>query len=38
MRLGKAGVSGFGPDLFDQPSDIVVTSTGGIPLTVRRNA
>ena len=24
MTLGKAGVSGSGPDLFDQPTDVVV--------------
>jgi DNA-binding beta-propeller fold protein YncE len=33
MRLGKAGVSGAGPDLFDQPNDVVVTPTGDIFVT-----
>jgi hypothetical protein len=30
MRLGKAGVSGSGPDLFDQPNDLVVAPNGDI--------
>ncbi|MGE3402232.1 MAG: peptidyl-alpha-hydroxyglycine alpha-amidating lyase family protein [Vicinamibacterales bacterium] len=30
MTLGKAGVSGSGPDLFDQPCDVVVASSGDI--------
>src|ERR1044071_6783587 len=30
MTLGKAGVSGSGPDLFDQPCDVVVASNGDI--------
>ena len=30
MRLGKAGVSGSGPDLFDQPNDVVVAPNGDI--------
>jgi DNA-binding beta-propeller fold protein YncE len=29
MTLGKAGVSGSGPDLFDQPTDVVVSPTNG---------
>ena len=29
-RLGKAGVSGSGPDLFDQPNDVVVAPNGDI--------
>ena len=33
MRLGKAGVSGSGPDLFDQPNDIVVAPNGDIFVT-----
>jgi hypothetical protein len=28
--LGKAGVSGSGPDLFDQPNDLVVAPNGDI--------
>src|SRR5918994_1918997 len=28
MTLGKAGVSGSGPELFDQPTDVVVTPDG----------
>jgi DNA-binding beta-propeller fold protein YncE len=30
MTLGKAGVSGSGPELFDQPTDVVVTPAGEI--------
>jgi DNA-binding beta-propeller fold protein YncE len=33
MTLGKAGVSGSGPDLFDQPTDVVVTPSGDIFVT-----
>jgi len=33
MTLGKAGVSGSGPDLFDQPTDVVVAPTGEIFVT-----
>jgi DNA-binding beta-propeller fold protein YncE len=33
MRLGKAGVSGSGADLFDQPTDIVVAPSGDIFVT-----
>ena len=33
MRLGKAGVSGSGPDLFDQPCDVVVAPNGDIFVT-----
>jgi sugar lactone lactonase YvrE len=33
MTLGKAGVSGSGPDLFDQPTDVVVTPAGEIFVT-----
>jgi sugar lactone lactonase YvrE len=33
MTLGKAGVSGSGPDLFDQPTDVVVTPAGDIFVT-----
>jgi sugar lactone lactonase YvrE len=33
MTLGKAGVSGSGPDLFDQPTDVVVGPTGDIFVT-----
>ena len=33
MTLGKAGVSGSGPDLFDQPTDIVVAPTGDLFVT-----
>src|SRR5689334_4356843 len=31
--LGKAGVSGSGPDLFDQPTDVVVAPSGEIFVT-----
>ncbi len=30
MRLGKAGVSGSGPDTFDQPNDVLVAPNGDI--------
>lgn len=30
MTLGKAGVSGSGPDLFDQPNDVLVAPNGDI--------
>jgi DNA-binding beta-propeller fold protein YncE len=33
MTLGKAGVSGSGPDLFDQPTDVVVSPGGDIFVT-----
>jgi sugar lactone lactonase YvrE len=33
MTLGKAGVSGSGPDLFDQPTDVVVGANGDIFVT-----
>jgi len=33
MTLGKAGVSGSGPDLFDQPTDVVVAPSGDIFVT-----
>jgi DNA-binding beta-propeller fold protein YncE len=33
MRLGKPGVSGSGPDLFDQPNDVVVSPAGDIFVT-----
>lgn len=33
MRLGKAGVSGGGPDLFDQPTDVVIAPAGDIFVT-----
>ena len=33
MALGKAGVSGSGPDLFDQPTDVVVAPGGDIFVT-----
>lgn len=33
MTLGKAGVSGSGPDLFDQPTDVLVTPNGDIFVT-----
>jgi sugar lactone lactonase YvrE len=33
MTLGRAGVSGSGPDLFDQPTDVVVSPTGDIFVT-----
>src|SRR5438477_1588944 len=33
MTLGTAGVSGSGPDLFDQPTDVVVAPNGDIFVT-----
>ena len=33
MTLGKAGVSGSGADLFDQPTDVVVAPNGDIFVT-----
>jgi DNA-binding beta-propeller fold protein YncE len=30
MTLGKAGVSGSGPDLFDQPTDVAIAPNGDI--------
>src|ERR1044071_683770 len=33
LTLGKAGVSGSGPDLFDQPTDVVVAPNGDIFVT-----
>lgn len=33
MTLGKAGVSGSGPGLFDQPTDVVVAPNGDIFVT-----
>jgi len=33
MTLGKAGVSGSGPALFDQPTDVVVAPSGDIFVT-----
>lgn len=33
MTLGKAGVSGSGSDLFDQPTDLVVSPAGDIFVT-----
>lgn len=30
MTLGRAGVSGSGPGLFDQPTDVVVAPSGDI--------
>src|SRR5215831_10791038 len=33
MKLGRAGVSGSGPDLFDQPTDVVVAPNGDIFVT-----
>jgi DNA-binding beta-propeller fold protein YncE len=33
MRLGRAGVSGSGPDLFDQPTDVVVAPDGTVFVT-----
>jgi DNA-binding beta-propeller fold protein YncE len=33
MTLGKAGVSGSTPDLFDQPTDVVVSPAGDIFVT-----
>ena len=33
LTLGKPGVSGSGPDLFDQPTDVVVAPNGDIFVT-----
>ena len=33
MTLGKAGVCGSGPDLFDQPTDVLVAPDGDIFVT-----
>ena len=33
MTLGKAGVSGSTPDLFDQPTDVVIAPSGDIFVT-----
>jgi DNA-binding beta-propeller fold protein YncE len=33
MTLGKAGVSGSGPDLFDQPTDVAIAPNGDIFVT-----
>ena len=33
LKLGKAGVSGSGPDLFDQPTDVAVALNGDIFVT-----
>jgi len=33
MTLGQAGVSGSGPDLFDQPTDVVVAPNGELFVT-----
>jgi sugar lactone lactonase YvrE len=33
MAIGKAGASGNGPDVFDQPTDVVVASNGDIFVT-----
>ena len=33
MTLGKAGMSGSGPDLFDQPTDVVVAPNGDLFVT-----
>jgi sugar lactone lactonase YvrE len=33
MTLGTAGVAGSGPDLFDQPTDVVVAPNGDIFIT-----
>ena len=33
LTLGKAGVSGSGPDLFDQPTDVAVSASGDIFVT-----
>jgi len=33
MTLGKAGVSGSGPDLFDQPTDVAIGDNGDIFVT-----
>jgi sugar lactone lactonase YvrE len=33
MTLGKAGVSGSGPELLDQPTDVVVSASGDLFVT-----
>ena len=33
MTLGKPGISGSGPDLFDQPTDVVVSANGSLFVT-----
>ena len=33
MTLGKAGMAGSGPDLFDQPTDVVIAPNGDIFVT-----
>jgi DNA-binding beta-propeller fold protein YncE len=33
LTLGKAGMSGSGPDLFDQPTDVVVAPNGDVFVT-----
>jgi DNA-binding beta-propeller fold protein YncE len=33
LTLGKAGVSGSGPDLFDQPTDVAVALSGDVFVT-----
>ena len=33
LTLGKAGVSGGGPDLFDQPTDVAVSPAGDVYVT-----
>ncbi len=33
MTLGKAGVSGSGPDVFDQPTDVLIAPNGNIFVT-----
>ena len=33
LTLGKAGVSGDSPDLFDQPTDVVISTAGDIFVT-----
>jgi DNA-binding beta-propeller fold protein YncE len=33
LTLGKAGISGSGPDLFDQPTDVVVAPNGDVFVT-----
>jgi DNA-binding beta-propeller fold protein YncE len=33
MTLGRAGVSGSGPDLFDQPTDVLIGPSGDIFVT-----
>jgi DNA-binding beta-propeller fold protein YncE len=33
MRLGRAGVSGSGPDLLDQPTDVAVAANGDVFVT-----